>query len=319
MDGDALPGAPRVNNDEDNVFGAPPVDWASNDFTTFIESLQNLPEIQVQATKKNATKRKYNTTMKSVVRKAAKLKAEAKAAKKYALGNCTLQNWSGRQPHDPVYSPLLIQQLRIYFNRLGKVDQLAFIGPGGRCDETNPNPADGNYAFKSVLCNYRLEAPLILGNALLQAQISGRTIPIPVAENCVSVRQKFLHWAVGCSVSRTHRWDPRHRSNQMPKSFDQRKFKGQPLRREDKSKRATEMQPIMEQWMQLQREEHLTVWLCVLLRGVLLRVHVCMYWWCVWASSTCAYSVCLCVCCRCPMAPTRSLRTTACWRCTLCM
>jgi hypothetical protein len=232
-----------------------------------VDELQTATDKQPEAThlRKPGKKRQYRETLKGAARKKAKAKARDKKTQNFSLAACTLANWKGASESDPVYPPMLLQQLRIHFDQLSKIDQRAFIGQGVRCDfdadrvaamQSEENPRT-NFAFTKLFINYRLESPLILGQKLILAQTTGRQLPPPAASDCWPVSQKFLHWAVGCSVSVTNRPDGLSRS--VPKSLDDRKCQPNMQRRGDPTKRTTPTIAILEDWFKNQRQEHLAV------------------------------------------------------------
>jgi hypothetical protein len=209
-------------------------------------------------------------------RKAAKDKADANAAKLFTLEMCTVKKWKGHTKTDPVYAPSLILQLRLYFHGLGKLDKLAFLAPGVRCCvDINRGNRGGNLAFIPLHGNYRLEKPTVLMQRLTDNQLHQTTLPVPALADCQRVRQKFLHWAVGCSTYLTNRSDVQNQSSKFPKTFHERRFNHAPERRKREEPSAPK-RLMIDQWMADQKNEHLLVRLCVF----------------VWASGL---GVCACV------------------------
>jgi hypothetical protein len=208
-------------------------------------------------------------------RKAAKDRADANGAQRFTLETCTIQNWRGRTRTDPVYSPSLILQLRLHFRGLGKLDKLAFLSPGVRCClDTTRGYRGGDLAYAKLHVNYRLEKPGVLAQRLTDVQMHQMALPVPALADCQRVRQKFLHWAVGCSTYLTNRSDPKNQSSKFPKTFHERRFDHAPERRTREERSAPKRQ-LIDQWMYDQKNEHLLV-----------RVFVFM----------CHHVVCVCVC-----------------------
>ena len=221
-----------------------------------------LAQQKTARTPKTNRKRKRPPSITQVKRQAAKEKADLNRREKFTLPMCTATEWRGHQASDPHYDPALVVRLRLYFFGLPRLDQRQFLAPGFRCClDSEKGESGGNMAYKKLHTNYRLEVPDILGEKLTAAQLTG-IFPSPALSDMQPVRQKYLHWLVGVSVSFTNQ-PGKVLSAMGPKNYHERRYKIAPVRRVVVDKRPGQMQTLMAHWFADQRTQHTVVRVCV--------------------------------------------------------